>query len=295
MKPAGSEKKQMFILHSANRKAFETEIKTGSYGSESLKRDGFIHCSDPDTYYLVAPNFRDDSAERAILLIDTGKLDSEVRWEDGGGLDFPHIYGLLNREAIIGVYEHLLSESGEWIPNDELKEYAANGFRRPLERVTLRKMTEVEYLRFREHSVSGYAEDLAMGEGLSREQARKKAEAEFQEALPDGPDTGGQFLRAIENPETGTKAGWIWFSYEEAGGGIRQVFLSDFLIYEAERRKGYAKAALREMERMAKGDGCAVSALYVWEHNTPAYSLYRKCGYTAAGKGEGGIIMKKVL
>ncbi len=123
----------MMILHTANKAEFETEIQTGRYGSKSLEKCGFIHCSDLDTYYLVAPNFKDDDAEKVILLIDTDKLNSEVKWEDGGGLDFPHVYGLLNREAITGVYEHLWSDTREWIPNEELQEYAVNGFRRPLE------------------------------------------------------------------------------------------------------------------------------------------------------------------
>ena len=121
----------MFIIHTANRDEYEKEIITGSYGSKSLERSGFIHCSDLDTYYLVAPNFRNDFTEKVILLIDTDKLASEVKWEDGGGLDFPHIYGLLNRDAIIGVFEHLWSEDRVWIPNDELRPFAPGGFRRP--------------------------------------------------------------------------------------------------------------------------------------------------------------------
>ena len=76
----------MYIIHVANKPLFENEIKSGAYGSESLKRCGFIHCSDLDTYYLVAPNFKDDPDEKVILLIDTGKLDCDVRWEDGRGL-----------------------------------------------------------------------------------------------------------------------------------------------------------------------------------------------------------------
>ena len=121
----------MFIIHTANRDEYEKEIITGSYGSRSLERSGFIHCSDLDTYYLVAPNFRNDFTEKVILLIDTDKLASEVKWEDGGGLDFPHIYGLLNRDAIIGVFEHLWSEDRVWIPNDELRPFAPGGFKRP--------------------------------------------------------------------------------------------------------------------------------------------------------------------
>lgn len=121
----------MIIMHTANRDEYEKEIATGSYGAQSLERSGFIHCSDLDTYYLVAPNFRNDFTEKVILLIDTDKLASEVKWEDGGGLDFPHIYGLLNRDAIIGVFEHLWSKDRVWIPNDELRPFAPGGFRRP--------------------------------------------------------------------------------------------------------------------------------------------------------------------
>ena len=121
----------MIIMHTANRDEYEQEIRTGAYGLQSLKKCGFLHCSDLDTYYLVAPNFRDDPNEKVILLIDTDRLDCEVKWEDGGGLDFPHIYGLLKEDAIVGVYPHLWSADREWLPNEELKAYAVNGFRRP--------------------------------------------------------------------------------------------------------------------------------------------------------------------
>ena len=123
----------MVIIHTANKAAFEEEIQTGCYGRNSLERCGFIHCSDLDTYYLVAPNFKADDDEKVILIINTEKLTCEVKWEDGGGLDFPHIYGLLRQDAIIGVVPHLWSDEREWIPNDELKAYAVNGFRREWE------------------------------------------------------------------------------------------------------------------------------------------------------------------
>ena len=70
------------------------------------------------------------SDEKVILVIDTDRLVPEVKWEDGGGLDFPHIYGHLNRNAVVDVLEHLWSPDREWIPNEELKQYAPDGFRR---------------------------------------------------------------------------------------------------------------------------------------------------------------------
>ena len=122
----------MYIIHSVNKEEFYNEIKTGSYGRKSLEKFGFIHCSDLDTYYLVAPNFKNDINKRLVLLIDTDMVNSEIKWEDGGGLDFPHIYGLLNQDAIVGVFEHIWSKDRVWIPNDELINYASNGFNRKI-------------------------------------------------------------------------------------------------------------------------------------------------------------------
>ena len=65
---------------------------------------------------------------KKVLLIDTDKVDCDIKWEDGGGIDFPHIYGLLDKNAIVGVFNHLWNDDRIWVPNDELKEYASNGF-----------------------------------------------------------------------------------------------------------------------------------------------------------------------
>ena len=121
----------MIIMHTASRAEYENEIKTGHYGKKSLDICGFVHCSDFDTYYMVAPNFKDDYTEKVILVIDTEKLDCQVKWEDGGHFDYPHIYGLVNEAAIIQVLPHLWSENREWIPNEDLNDYAVNGFHRP--------------------------------------------------------------------------------------------------------------------------------------------------------------------
>jgi len=174
-----------------------------------------------------------------------------------------------------------------------LREYSALPEHRKVV-VMLRKMTNEEFLLFREYSVADYAEDLIRGEGLSREQALKNSENEFSAMLPDGPETAGQFLMAIEDAKNGKVVGWIWFFYEESAG-VRQVFLYDLLIFQSERRKGYASAALDEMEQMAKAAGCTRSMLYVWEHNAPGFNLYQKCGYTAVEKSESGMYMKKDL
>ncbi|MDE6852132.1 MAG: GNAT family N-acetyltransferase [Lachnospiraceae bacterium] len=70
-----------------------------------------------------------------------------------------------------------------------------------------------------------------------------------------------------------------------------QVFLNNLLIYEEERRKGYAMAALSEIVSYAAGDGCRQSIIYVWKHNLPGINLYTKCGYVAFREWEDGMII----
>ncbi|MBQ9827285.1 MAG: GNAT family N-acetyltransferase [Lachnospiraceae bacterium] len=160
--------------------------------------------------------------------------------------------------------------------------------------ITLRKMTGEEFLRFKEYSIAGYAEDLINGQGLSREEALAEAEREFDGTLTEGPETEGQYVMTILDARSGEDVGNIWFLIEEEEG-VRQAWLCDFLIYEEQRRKGYGKAALDEMERVAKAAGCAKSALYVWDHNPAGCSLYRKCGYAVFIHENGGAVMKKEL
>lgn len=122
----------MYIIHSVVKEEFENEIKSGYYGKNSLEKFGFVHCSDLDTYYLVAPNFKNENLDRLILLIDIDKVEKEIKWEDAEGVEFPHIYGLLNQSAIVGIYNHLWSVDKIWIPNEGLNEFAINGFERKI-------------------------------------------------------------------------------------------------------------------------------------------------------------------
>lgn len=75
--------------------------------------------------------------------------------------------------------------------------------------------------------------------------------------------------------------------------GVKQVFLSDFIIKEEECRKGYASAALIEMEQDAWRNECAESVIYVCKHNPSGINLYTKCGYVAFRELDDGMYMEK--
>lgn len=115
----------MIILHALTKKFWDTYNNTDVYGDWSLKKYGFIHCSDINTYHYVAPNFKNEPDEMVLLLIDTDKVASKIVWEDlkNCGIKFPHIYGLLNKSAVIAVLPHLWNNKRAWIMNEELKKF----------------------------------------------------------------------------------------------------------------------------------------------------------------------------
>ncbi len=161
--------------------------------------------------------------------------------------------------------------------------------------ITLQKMNKEEFRTFKEFSISDYAMDLMNGQNLSREQALNDAEEEFDGDLPDGLETKDSFVMNIVDANE-NRVGWIWFQYySNEDDNIKWVFLEDLLIVESERRKGYASAAIEEMNVLAKKDGCTLSELFVWYHNPGGVSLYEKLGYKPFDPGKGGTYMRKVL
>lgn len=161
-------------------------------------------------------------------------------------------------------------------------------------KVKLREMDMREFETFREYSINDYAKDLMTDQNISLEDALEQAASEFSDMLPEGVKTRDQSLMMIEDENSRKTVGIIWYLYEVTEG-IKQVFLSDFLIYEEERRKGYAMAALSEMEHNAALAGCNQSIIYVWKHNPPGVNLYTKCGYVPFRDVDDGMYLRKDL
>lgn len=160
--------------------------------------------------------------------------------------------------------------------------------------VYFRKMSLQEFDLYYENSIADYAKDLMKGENLKQEQAMVMAREEFSNMLPDGIETKDNFLMMLIDRDSGRMVGIIWYLYEFCQE-IKQVFLSDLLIYEKERRKGYAMAALTEMEKLGKEAGCKESIIYVWKHNPAGIQLYKKCKYVTFRELEDGMYLKKKI
>lgn len=87
-------------------KSYYNKIKDRSIFGESLIcEDGFIHGCFKEQFHLIAPRFKGKEEDYIVMIIDTDRLISEVKLEYSSSLkqDFPHIYGKINKEAVVDV------------------------------------------------------------------------------------------------------------------------------------------------------------------------------------------------
>ena len=109
------------------RKNKWNEIKDEDYwGYQDIEEEGFIHCSPIKYLWRVLPNFEDVKDELVIICIDEDKLEAEVKYEDDDncGRNYPHVYGIINNDAVIKVLDYLKDEQGHYTKNPELYDIA---------------------------------------------------------------------------------------------------------------------------------------------------------------------------
>jgi uncharacterized protein (DUF952 family) len=99
------------------------------YAGDTLATEGFIHCTaEPERLVAVANAFyRADPGPHVILCIRAGAVTAEVRWEDAGGHLFPHVYGPLNLDAVVGVLPFRRADDGTFLPPPEFQAMSAAG------------------------------------------------------------------------------------------------------------------------------------------------------------------------
>ena len=103
------------VYHLTSHQAWSEAQSRGEYRAESLESEGFIHCSTETQVLPVAEKYYKGQSGMILLKIDPTLLASELRWEppSGGvpppgvpeGDPFPHIYGPINLDAVVKVYD----------------------------------------------------------------------------------------------------------------------------------------------------------------------------------------------
>jgi uncharacterized protein (DUF952 family) len=103
------------ILHITQLQAWETAKNLGTYRSNTLDTEGFMHCSTTTQVIGSANRFFKNQTDLVILVIDIDRIQAEIRYEGGVASNlFPHIYGELNLDAVIQVIDFEAAANGEF-------------------------------------------------------------------------------------------------------------------------------------------------------------------------------------
>lgn len=105
------------IYHITTENAWQSAQESKHYSPESLKTEGFIHCSDHFQLEGTANRFYDQTPDLIVLEIDPDKLVSRLVYEnlEGGEMLFPHIYGALNIDAVIATFHFARADCGRLV------------------------------------------------------------------------------------------------------------------------------------------------------------------------------------
>lgn len=118
------------IYHIAGRAAWQEATTRGCYRAPALATEGFIHCSRRNQILSVANDFYPGETNLILLCIDEDHLTAELRWEapahpqpesvaaTSGEATFPHVYGPLNLDAVLGLFDLVETEGGFALPFD---------------------------------------------------------------------------------------------------------------------------------------------------------------------------------
>ena len=91
------------IYHLVPIDYWEAQPTDRPYTPADYAREGFIHCTQGEAQLAIVANryYRNDQREWLVLVLEEQAVTAEIKYEPGrDGLLYPHIYGLLNRDAI---------------------------------------------------------------------------------------------------------------------------------------------------------------------------------------------------
>ncbi len=95
----------MIIYHITTAEEWKKASFDNLYEAPSLHTEGFIHCSTENQVNGVLERYFKGQTNLLKLVIDTDKLENKLKFELAPSVneEFPHIYGHINLDAVIGV------------------------------------------------------------------------------------------------------------------------------------------------------------------------------------------------
>ncbi len=136
--------------------------------------------------------------------------------------------------------------------------------------VELAALPRERFPAYREDLIRAYAQDKVRARSWSLEEAPRRAAADVDGMLPDGPDTEGHYyVYSLRDRSTDEDVGAVWLAVLDSGAGT-SFWIYDIQIHEPFRREGRGTQALRAVEERAAGLGAERVELHVFGHNPAA-------------------------
>jgi uncharacterized protein (DUF952 family) len=107
-------------LHLVARDAWEAARSANPdapYQHPSLEAEGFIHCTDGDEAMAATANrhYAGDPRDFVVLTVDLDMVGSPWRYDDPWS-PYPHVYGPIERTAIVAVRPMPRAPDGTYLP-----------------------------------------------------------------------------------------------------------------------------------------------------------------------------------
>jgi len=103
-----ADERSVTLLHIIGREEWAAALAAGEpYRAPDQDEVGFLHLSTPELVLVPANSFYGGRSDLVLLVVAAERLSAELRFEDGvppvGDLQFPHLYGPLDLDAVVDV------------------------------------------------------------------------------------------------------------------------------------------------------------------------------------------------
>ncbi len=112
----------VITYHLVERSFWESLDPGADYAPRDFAREGFIHCTDgaqemarvANAFYLA------NTAPHLYVYIDKTRVRAPIRYDDAARC-YPHIYGALNRDAIVAIRPARRRADGSYLPPEPIE------------------------------------------------------------------------------------------------------------------------------------------------------------------------------
>jgi uncharacterized protein (DUF952 family) len=92
-------------LHLVPTESWDRQRSGPTYVPEAYETDGFIHLTIGESNLMEVANlfYKKDPRDYSVLELDKDRISARVQFDDDSGR-YPHVYGLLNVDAVVSVH-----------------------------------------------------------------------------------------------------------------------------------------------------------------------------------------------